>query len=264
MLGALISAGSSLLGGLLSGNRQDETNRLALQDKAMDRAQQKEFAQNTIQWKSEDAKKAGINPYYALGASTTSYAPTAVGLGSDGGIGKGLSDSSQDIGRAVQATADNNGKDDAFTVATKKLALEKGALENQLLASQVRKNNQTGQKIAGPSSAPQLIDGQPATELTTPSGATVKPDDIKQQADTAPKHNRIRPVGIRLYTNPWMTDAEDLETRYGNVIENLGGIANVVGDAAYTGWKGSYYRRARNWYRDKFNPTFQQRFTGRR
>lgn len=264
MIGSLISAGASLLGGLFSGQRQEETNQAMLRDKEQDRAMQREFAQNTIQWKSEDAKKAGINPYYALGASTTSYAPSAVGLGSDGGVGKGLTDASQDIGRAVAATADNGGKDDAFTVATKKLALEKGALENQLLASQVRKNNQTGQKIAAPSGAAQLIDGQPATELTTPAGAAVKIDDIKQQPDTAPKHNRIRPVGIRLYTNPWMTDAEDLETRYGNVVENLGGIANVVGDAAYTGWKGRYYQRAKKWYRDKYNPTFEQRFTGRR
>lgn len=237
MIGSLISAGASLLGGLFSGQRQDETNQAMLRDKAIDREMQKEFAQNTIQWKSEDAKKAGINPYYALGASTASYSPTAVGLGSDGGIGKGLSDSSQDIGRAVQATADNNGKDDAFTIATKKLALEKGALENQLLASQIRKNNQTGQKIAGPSGVPQLIDGQPATELKTPAGAAVKADDIKQQPDTAPKHNRIRPTGIRLYTNPYMTDAEDLETRYGNAMEAIGGFMNLIGDTAYTGWK---------------------------
>ena len=240
MLGSIIAGASSLLGGFLQGNRQDETNKALLADKAMDRQQQREFAQNSIQWRSKDAEAAGINPYYALGASTASYSPSAVGLGSEGGIGKGLSDASQDIGRAVQATKDNGDKDDAFTLATKKLALEKGALENQLLASQVRKNNQTGQKIAGPSANPQLIDGQPATQLTTPSGATVKVDDIKQQPDTAPKHNRIRPAGIRLYTNPWMSDAEDTETRYGNTIEELGGIANLVGDGVYTGWKNRH------------------------
>lgn len=254
MIGSLISAGASLLGGLFSGQRQDETNQAMLRDKEQDRAMQREFAQNTIQWKSEDAKKAGINPYYALGASTASYSPTAVGLGSDGGIGKGLSDSSQDIGRAVAATADNNGKDDAFTIATKKLALEKGALENQLLASQIRKNNQTGQKIAGPSAVPQLIDGQPATELRTPSGAVVKADDIKQQPDTSPKHNRIRPVGIRLYTNPWFTDAEDLETRYGNFAEAVGGAANFVADGAYTAYKKRHklWDYAKNGWRSSY------------
>lgn len=262
MLGSIIAGASSLLGGFLQGNRQEETNRAMLADKEVDRQQQREFAQNSIQWKAQDAAKAGINPYYALGASTTSYSPSAVGLGSEGGIGKGLSDASQDIGRAVQATKDNGDKDDAFTLATKKLALEKGSLENQLLASQIRKNNQTGQKIAGPSGNAQLIDGQPATQLTTPSGAAVKVDDIKQQPDTASKFARIRPGGIRLYTNPWMSDAEDLETRYGNAVENIGGIANVIGDSTYTGMK--MLPRARKWYKDKYHPTFNQRFTGRR
>lgn len=35
----------------------------------------KEFAQNSIQWRVEDAKQAGIHPLYAMGASTSS--PTA-------------------------------------------------------------------------------------------------------------------------------------------------------------------------------------------
>lgn len=239
MLGSLISAGANLLGGFLQGNRQDETNQKLLADKQLDRDYQEKFAKSGIQWRSDDAKAAGINPYYALGANTASYSPTAVGLGSEGGVGKGLSDSSQDIGRAISATADKDTKDDAFTLATKKLALEKGSLENQLLASQIRKNNQTGQKLSAPSLAgpATLIDGQPATATTTPSGAAVKADDIKQQPDTASKFNRIRPSGIKLYTNPWMSDAEDTETRYGNVIENIAGLANVVGDGVYTGWK---------------------------
>lgn len=36
---------------------------------------QKDFAQNSIQWKIADARKAGINPYYALGAQGMSYTP---------------------------------------------------------------------------------------------------------------------------------------------------------------------------------------------
>ena len=264
MLGSLISAGANLLGGFLQGNRQDETNKMMLADKAEDRAQQREFAQNSIQWKSQDAQKAGINPYYALGASTASYSPSAVGLSSDGGIGKGMSDSSQDIGRAVSATMDKGGKDDAFTLATKKLALEKGGLENQLLASQIRKNNQTGQKVSAPNlqKNPHLIDGQPATELVTPDGATVKPDDIKQQPDTASKFKRIRPLGMRLYTNPRFSDAEDIETRYGDAGENIQGVSNFFADVYHTGVP--YWNRARKWYKDKYAPSFEQRFTGRR
>lgn len=40
---------------------------------------QKQYAQNGIQWRVEDAKKAGIHPLAALGAHTTSFTPISVG-----------------------------------------------------------------------------------------------------------------------------------------------------------------------------------------
>lgn len=38
---------------------------------------QKEFAQNSIQWKTQDAKNAGIHPLYALGNNASSYTPSS-------------------------------------------------------------------------------------------------------------------------------------------------------------------------------------------
>lgn len=38
---------------------------------------QKEFAQNSIQWRVEDAKKAGLHPLAALGMASGSYTPTS-------------------------------------------------------------------------------------------------------------------------------------------------------------------------------------------
>lgn len=90
MLGALIGAGSSLLGGLFNSSAQKK--QMALQ---------KEFAQKGIQWRAEDAEKAGISKLYALGANTASYSPVSVG----GGVGDALSTAGQNIGRAVDATA---------------------------------------------------------------------------------------------------------------------------------------------------------------
>ena len=51
------------------------------EEKQMQReiARQYEFAQNTIQWKVDDAKEAGLHPLYALGASTQT--PTVVRAG---------------------------------------------------------------------------------------------------------------------------------------------------------------------------------------
>lgn len=42
---------------------------------------QKEFAQNSIQWRVNDAKAAGLHPLYGVGASGTSYSPNAVTVG---------------------------------------------------------------------------------------------------------------------------------------------------------------------------------------
>lgn len=61
------------------------------------REMQERFAKQGIRWKVADAKAAGLHPLAALGASTTSFSPVAVG--SDfGSMG-------QDIARAQEAQA---------------------------------------------------------------------------------------------------------------------------------------------------------------
>lgn len=55
---------------------------------------QKEFAQNSISWRVADARRAGINPLYALGAPAVSYQSQPIG---DYGLGK----FGQDLGRAA-------------------------------------------------------------------------------------------------------------------------------------------------------------------
>lgn len=59
---------------------------------------QKEFAQNGITWRVEDAKRAGIHPLFAIGANTPTYSPQAA-VGTD----YGLSAAGQNIGRAIEA-----------------------------------------------------------------------------------------------------------------------------------------------------------------
>lgn len=50
------------------------------EEKNFDRnvALQREFANNGIRWKVEDAKRAGIHPLYALGSQPASFSPVAV------------------------------------------------------------------------------------------------------------------------------------------------------------------------------------------
>lgn len=252
ILDALIGAGSSLLGGILGGNRADQA--------AERQAQlQREFAQTGIQWRVEDAKKAGISPYYALGAQTASYSPVSVG---DGGIGKGLSDASQDLSRAAAAGLPQ-GERDKINEAGAKLTLENQQLQNDLLRVQIAKQRaQLAPAVPTLKKNGTLIDGQPATALTTVGGAPVKADDIKQQADTIPETARLRPFGIKLYTNPWLSDAQNLENRYGDMAEEVGGLANLAGDVGYTAmkyWWPSFYEAYKSYpVKRRVRRAFQQ------
>lgn len=133
MLGALIGAGSSLLGGLL--NRGQQSKQMAMQ---------KEFAQKGIQWRAADAEKAGISKLYALGANTTSYAPVSVG----GGMGDALSTAGQNIGRAVDATASPAGRAGHLATEMAATQLEGLKIDNDIkradLLSRTNLRNQPG------------------------------------------------------------------------------------------------------------------------
>lgn len=151
VLGNIIDAGASLLGGVLTGN-QNEAN--AKRNIAL----QKDFATHGIRWKVEDAKAAGIHPLAALGAQTMSFSPVSVG---DQGIGSGLAAAGQDIGRAVAAGSTQTERVSAYDEAARRLNLEHLGLQNQLLASQIARVRQPGTGAPIPSPGERyLIDGQ--------------------------------------------------------------------------------------------------------
>lgn len=145
---ALISAGSNLISGLFGSSEADKNIKM-----------QKQFAQNGIQWKVADANKAGIHPLYALGAQTHSFAPVQTG------VPEAIANMGQDLGRAYQASNTQPEKVDAYTQAIQKINLEKGALENQLLASQIAKLNQTQAPPAPALVDPYMINGQTSSGL---------------------------------------------------------------------------------------------------
>jgi len=151
MLGALIGAGANILGGILGSNSQEKA---AKQNAAL----QREFAQNGIQWKVEDAKKAGIHPLAALGAQTSSFAPVSVGGDS---LAAGISAAGQDVSRAIDATRSASGRIDAYNKTVQDLSLRRMGLENELLASQIAKIRQAGTPPPMPTAGDRyLLDGQ--------------------------------------------------------------------------------------------------------
>jgi len=151
MLGAIIGAASNLVGGLL-GSRE----------KAKDRRAQEHFARTGIQWKVEDAKKAGVHPLYALGAQTHSFAPVSTGSVD---LSNTVPAAGQDISRAIHATSPAQTRFDAYETMARKLSLEKASLENDYLRSQIAKVTQTLTPAMPTPGQRYLVEGQGPTAL---------------------------------------------------------------------------------------------------
>lgn len=132
---AVASGGLQALGSYLSADAAQDASK-----KAYKRA--KEFAQSGIQWKVADAEKAGINPYFALGAPTATYSDSGVGVDP---VGEALNAMGQNVSRAALANAP---APDKLAASMQPLLLEKAGLENDYLrakiASELRLATQAG------------------------------------------------------------------------------------------------------------------------
>jgi hypothetical protein len=117
-----ITAAGSLIGGAMS-------DRTARNSASAQRQMDIEFAKNQIQWKVADAKKAGVHPLYALGASG-SYAPSNVIQGQSN-TGSALGTASAQIADMYMQSATR--KDDRDS-------------RSALLASQVNAANQAANR----------------------------------------------------------------------------------------------------------------------
>lgn len=101
---------------------------------------QREFAQNGIRWRVEDAGRAGLHPLYALGGSGAGASPSYQMADQTSMAGMG-----QDLSRAIHATRTADER------AMASLQLQRAQLENELLAGQVRTQNasQVGPPMPG-------------------------------------------------------------------------------------------------------------------
>lgn len=170
MLGSLISAGASLIGGLLGKSSADDAREAQERMAAQNIQLQKDFAQQGIQWRVADAKAAGIHPIYALGSGGASFTPVTSNFTSDTSLPNALASAGQDISRGITATQNRADRLDGFTKAAQALTLEKGGLENEILrmeiASKVARLQQGQVGPPMPVNQRYLIDGQGDTAVS--------------------------------------------------------------------------------------------------
>lgn len=284
MLNSLLSIGSNIIGGLFGADKAaaDRKAQIDLHNQATaeadfrrgqdrtwaweDRAYaegirqkeeqlQREFAQNSIQWKAADARAAGLHPLAAIGAGTSMYSPSASigGGGSNaaypappnvqgGGssMGAAFSAIGQDLSRAMHATRSYSARDEAFKQTVQEMELQNMTLRNDLLASQIA-------RLKVNNNPPMPTDG-----------------GMLPEKDFEPTTSLMM-NGSKINTDRSISDANEFTNRYGEFMGDW-----VFGP--YISWRdfnthvlqpGSsrFEARRREWHGEN---TFQERWEGRR
>lgn len=155
MLPAILGAVGSIAGGLLS----NKANKKAAAENVKT---QKEFAQNSLQWKAADAEKAGISKVFAMGAPTTSFAPSNVGSNFDF-----LGDAGQNIGRAITAQSSPGGAAAALPKAAAAVQLEGMQLDNEFKRAQIASLQKNYTQAGTPPPGPEYTVDGPTLKLQT-------------------------------------------------------------------------------------------------
>ncbi|AXL14895.1 hypothetical protein [Microviridae sp.] len=124
---AVIAAAAAIGGGILS-------NRAARKQAEQEQAVQREFAQNSIQWKTADAKAAGVHPLYAIGTPTQTYSPITY---SDS-MGPALASAGQSIARGYAAQQSQKNTDRQYNKSVSDSNFMRDMAQNQMILEQQR------------------------------------------------------------------------------------------------------------------------------
>lgn len=144
--GSVIGAAGGIASSLFGSSSQEKANKQNLQLAREQLAYQKELAHNQVQWRVEDAKKAGLHPLAALGVSPMSYSPVSgSAVGADySGVGQSLQQMGQDIDRARMAGLDREERRRALELQDTQTAL---ALRNQELNNQILEQELVSRRV---------------------------------------------------------------------------------------------------------------------
>lgn len=196
--GSLITAGSGLLGGIFGSSSTKKAN-------AANTRMQYDFAKNSIQWKTEDAKRAGLHPLAALGAQ--GYSPT-IGVMADNQMGNALADAGASIGNAV-----------ANRTAAKlaDLQLKGAAADIAVKEAQARYYNS------------QAVDQ--AKTFPVNVNDFIQSSAAASTLDRNNQNQSLRFANMGIDTHKGTSNAGDFEERYGEILGSIMGAGVAFADA---------------------------------
>jgi len=145
---AIAAAAAAIGGGLLGQKNEREINKRNYE-------QQKEMAQHGLRWKVEDAKRAGIAPEYALGASTYQGGGTYT---TSNPMGNAVANAGQEISRAVLASGTKEDRD--LDRQMKAETLRGMRMDNDIRQTQMRPQVTLAQNPPFPHPNGNVIEGQ--------------------------------------------------------------------------------------------------------
>lgn len=179
---SIIGAIGNVIGGFLNRSHAEDINQRNLHQAQLNRDAQAEFARNSIRWRVEDARRAGIHPIYALGAPTMSPAPITAGQVADTSLGASFGAAGQDLSRAINATRTQPERADALFQTMRELEVKNMALRNDLLAAQISKVNQAGgtpafPSLTGDTRSTKIFENAPAFETPRIEAQAQKVED---------------------------------------------------------------------------------------
>lgn len=148
---------------------------------------QREFAQNSIQWKVQDAQKAGIHPLYALGSGGYQASPSYAGAD----VGGSVSNALRGLGSAIGAK-----EQEEFLREKQDLELESLALDNLAKRKQI---SDMGQSVNLNNIFGEGGTNGGANPLAVPNSVV----DGSSQSDPVVKANKLFDVGKGMQITTW-------------------------------------------------------------
>lgn len=167
-------------------------------------ALQREFAQNGIRWRVEDAKAAGLHPLAAIGAAGAGYSPTISAGGGSYNVdfgrnlpsdtGASLANMGQGLGRAISATQTPQERaETAYEMTVKRQQIASNDLDLQIKAAQLARYSQPGQTGGGvPIGQSVVANSHGVYEAKPYEATTVNPGAPYAAAGPAQSENEYR------------------------------------------------------------------------